>query len=302
MTGRSPGDGSHVPPGCGLPRAVLSDRCMDPEDPESASYSDVILGHYRKEAEEHGKDASSTMRDEITRGREIASVLRVLEHLTARGAPVARMLDIGCGNAYLLEVLRTHHPSSALTGLEYTPEMVAVGRGRGVAGCAIEQGDVRALPFADGAFDVVITERCIINVMDRAHQAEALHQVARVLRPGGHYLCIEAFTDGLTELNCARGELGLPPNEVPYHNLWFDKPWFLETIARDFAVIDLSVHRDPSLPAPNFLSSHYFVSRVLYPAITRAPILYNTHLVRFFSFLPPMGNYAAIQLYLLQKT
>jgi ubiquinone/menaquinone biosynthesis C-methylase UbiE len=270
-------------------------------DPERATYSDVILEHYRKEAEEHGKDASSTMRDEITRGREIASVLRVLEFLNAGGAPVSRVLDVGCGNAYLLEVLRKHHPAAALTGLEYTPEMVELGRGRGVAACAIEQGDVRALPFADGAFDVVVTERCIINVMDRAHQAAALHEVARVLAPGGHYLCVEAFTDGLAELNLARDELGLAPNEMPYHNLWFDKPWFLETIARDFDVIDLSVHRDPTLPTPNFLSSHYFVSRVLYPAITRAPILYNTQLVKFFAFLPPMGNYAAIQFYLLRK-
>jgi ubiquinone/menaquinone biosynthesis C-methylase UbiE len=271
-------------------------------DPESATYRDVILGHYRKEAEEHGKDASSTMRDEITRGREIASLLRVLEFLKSRGAPATNVLDIGCGNAYLLEVLRKHHPSAALTGLEYTPEMVALAHGRGVAQCEIEQGDVCALPFADAAFDVVITERCIINVMDRAHQADALRQVARVLAPGGHYLCIEAFTDGLAELNQARGELGLPPNEVPYHNLWFDKPWFLETIAPDFEVIDLAAHRDPTLPAPNFLSSHYFVSRVLYPAVTRSPMLYNTHLVKFFAFLPPMGNYAAIQFHLLQKT
>src|SRR5262249_32734019 len=151
----------------------LSDPAMDTE---SAAYSDVILGHYRKEAEEHGKDASSTMRDEITRGREIASIVRVLEFLIARGAPVGSVLDVGCGNAYLLEVLRRSHPTLALTGLEYTPEMVELGRGRSVERCAIEQGDVRALPFADGAFDVVITERCIINVMDRAHQADSLRE------------------------------------------------------------------------------------------------------------------------------
>jgi ubiquinone/menaquinone biosynthesis C-methylase UbiE len=265
------------------------------------AYSDVILEHYRKEAEEHGKDASSTMRDEITRGREIASVLRALEHLGSQGAPLGRMLDVGCGNAYLLEVLRKHHPAAALTGLEYTPEMVEIGRNRGVERCPIEQGDVRALPFADGAFDAVITERCIINVMDRAHQADSFREVARVLARGGHYLCIEAFTDGLAQLNAARGELGLAPNDMPYHNLWFDKPWFLETVARDFDVVDLSVHRDQTLPTPNFLSSHYFISRALYPAITRAPIEYNTHLVKFFSFLPPMGNYAPIQFYLLRK-
>ena len=268
---------------------------------DGAGYTDLILEHYRKEAEEHGKDASSTMRDEITRGREVAAVLRVLEYLRAEGAGVASVLDVGCGNAYLLEVLRKQSPAATLNGLEYTPEMVALANERGVAGCPITQGDVRRLPFGDTSFEVVITERCIINVMDRAHQAEALHEVARVLRPGGHFLCIEAFTDGLADLNAARGELGLPPNDMPYHNLWFDKPWFLDTIAADFDVVDFSARRDPTLPSPNFLSSHYFVSRVLYPALTSSEILYNTHLVKFFSFLPPMGNYAAIQFYVLRK-
>lgn len=265
------------------------------------SYSDLILEHYRKEAELHGRDASSTMRDEITRGREVAAVLRVFDWLRERGAPTETLVDIGCGNGYLLEALSQRPSPPKLTGLEYTPEMCAVARERGVPNCTITQGDVRALPFADGSLDLVVTERCIINVMDQGDQAKSLHEVARVIKSGGHFICIEAFTDGLGNLNEARGELGLEPNAMPYHNLWFDKPWFLETIASRFDVVDLAAERDPSLPTPNFLSSHYFISRALYPAITKREILYNTHLVKFFSFLPPMGNYCAIQFWLLRK-
>src|SRR5678815_2470023 len=242
-------------------------------------YSEVILEHYQKEAREHGKDASSTMRDQVTRGREVASVSRALEFLQAGGERVGEVLDVGCGNAYLLEVLRRRFPTMRLGGLEYTPDMVAVARERGVQDGEVTQGDVRALPFADASHDVVITERCIINVMNREHQADSLREVGRVLRPGGHFLCIEAFTDGLAELNAARDELGLPANEAPYHNLWFDKQWFLDVIAPQFDVVDLAKHRDPTLPVPNFLSSHYFISRVLYPAVTRADVRYNTHLV-----------------------
>jgi ubiquinone/menaquinone biosynthesis C-methylase UbiE len=267
-----------------------------------SSYSELILEHYRKEAELHGRDASSTMRDAITRGREVAGILRVFDWLRERGAPTDRVVDIGCGNGYLLEAFSQRAtPPAALTGLEYTPEMCAVARERNVKGCTIVQGDVRALPLADASCDIVVTERCIINVMDREDQAKSLREVSRVLAPGGHFICIEAFTDGLSELNEARAELGLEPNAVPYHNMWFDKPWFLETIAPHYDVVDLAAERDPSLPAPNFLSSHYFISRALYPAVTKREVLYNTHLVKFFSFLPPMGNYSAIQLWLLRK-
>jgi ubiquinone/menaquinone biosynthesis C-methylase UbiE len=265
------------------------------------TYSEVILEHYRKEAELHGRDASSTMRDEITRGREVAAILRTFDWLTGRGAPTKRVVDIGCGNGYLLEALRERAPAANLVGVEYTPEMCAIARDRKVKDVSIVQGDVRALPMEDASCDLVITERCIINVMDRADQATSLREVGRVLAPGGHFICLEAFTDGLDQLNEARGELGLEPNQAPYHNMWFDKPWFLETIASAFDVVDLAKERDPSLPPPNFLSSHYFISRALYPSVTKREVLYNTHLVKFFSFLPPMGNYAAIQFWLLRK-
>ncbi len=265
------------------------------------SYSELILEHYRKEAELHGRDASSTMRDEITRGREVAAVLRVFDWLRERGAPTERVIDIGCGNGYLLEALSERPSPPRLTGIEYTPEMCAVACERKVPGCSIVQGDVRALPLDDGSCDIALTERCIINVMDRADQAKSLREVSRVLRAGGHFICIEAFTDGLDQLNEARVELGLEPNTAPYHNLWFDKPWFLETIAPYFDVVDLAAERNPSLPPPNFLSSHYFISRALYPAVSKREVLYNTHLVKFFSFLPPMGNYSAIQFWLLRR-
>ncbi|MBA3511191.1 class I SAM-dependent methyltransferase [Sphingomonas sp.] len=266
-----------------------------------SSYRDLILEHYRKEAEKHGQDASSTMRDEITRGREVTAVLRVVDWLSAREKKLANLVDIGCGNGYLLEVLRERHPQLELTGLEYTPELVEIARERNVERCPVVEGDVRDLPFDDDSFDAVVTERCIINIMDQEDQARSLREVGRILRSGGYYLCIEAFTDGLQQLNQARAELGLLPNEQPYHNIWFDKEWFLQTIAEQFDIVDLDSEDDRSLPVPNFLSSHYFVSRAVYPAVTQAEIVYNSHFVKFLSFLPPIGNYAPIQFWLLQK-
>jgi ubiquinone/menaquinone biosynthesis C-methylase UbiE len=259
------------------------------------SYSDVILAHYRREAETHGTDATSTMKDGVTRGREIEGVKDVMRVLRERGG-TQRVVDIGCGNGYLLEVLRHEFHDLDLVGIEYTPEMVELARSRHVTACDIERGNVCELPFRDASFDAVISERCIINVMDRGDQERAFAEVARILRPGGNAVCIEAFTDGLAELNAARAELGLPPNVVPHHNLWFEKDWFLRIVGERFEIVS-----DAAFPPTNFLSSHYFISRVLYPSITKREIIYNAHLVRFFAFLPPMGNYSPIQFHVLRK-
>jgi SAM-dependent methyltransferase len=151
------------------------------------------------------------------------------------------------------------------------------------------------------AFDPGFDRSCLVNVMEQGDQAESLREVARVLRPGGHFICVEAFTDGLAELNVAREELGLAPNHPPEHNLWFDKEWFRRTTESLFVFVNDCATADGALPPPNFLSSHYFVSRALYPAITRTDVRYNTRLVSFLSFLPPMGNYAPIQFHLLRR-
>jgi ubiquinone/menaquinone biosynthesis C-methylase UbiE len=260
-------------------------------------YSNVILDHYRGEVEAHGLAASSTMQDDVTRNREIEAIRTAL-HYVISAKPIRDVLEIGSGNGYLLELLRRQFATIELTAVEYTPEMVALARSRELANCNVVQGDVRALAASDASFDVVISERCIVNVMNQDDQAQSLREVARVLRPGGYFVCVEAFMDGLQELNTARDELGLPPNVQPHHNLWFEKAWFFETIKPLFRIVN---DETSELPQPNFLSSHYFISRVLYPTVTKREVLYNTHLVKFFRFLPPMGNYAPIQIYVLQR-
>jgi hypothetical protein len=134
--------------------------------------------------------------------------------------------------------------------------------------------------------------------MDREHQWEALADIARVLRPGGHNICIEAFKDGLDCLNEAHGELGLEPNTEGYHNLWFAEAEFREKVAKHFDVIDTDTFA--GVPQ-HFLSSYYFISRVVYPAVTRTDLKYNTHFVRFFADQPPHGTYSPIQLFVLHK-
>ena len=49
----------------------------------------------------------------------------------------------------------------------------------------IETGDMRALPFADGSFDLVVSSLAIHNIRGNADRARAVSEVCRVLKPGG---------------------------------------------------------------------------------------------------------------------
>ena len=85
-----------------------------------------------------------------------------------------RVLDVGCGPATITLDLAARVGS--VTGLEATPDAVALAREAG-AECVL--GDVHALPFADGSFDVVHAHQVLQHVAD---PVQALREMARVSR------------------------------------------------------------------------------------------------------------------------
>jgi ubiquinone/menaquinone biosynthesis C-methylase UbiE len=76
-----------------------------------------------------------------------------------------------------------------VTACDVTEPMLRAARGflreRGAARAGFVAGDVQALPFRDGAFDVVT---CRIAAHHFADVASAVREVRRVLRPGGSFL------------------------------------------------------------------------------------------------------------------
>jgi ubiquinone/menaquinone biosynthesis C-methylase UbiE len=65
--------------------------------------------------------------------------------------PPARTLDVACGTGFL-----TRHLRGDVTGLDHSARMLAVATDR-MPGAAFVRGDALALPFADGAFERVVT-------------------------------------------------------------------------------------------------------------------------------------------------
>lgn len=94
-----------------------------------------------------------------------------------------RVLDVatGSGNAALAAARR----GCAVVGLDYVPALLERARRRAEAeGLEAElvEGDAEALPFDDGAFDVVSS---VFGAMFAPNQEQTADELARVCRPGG---------------------------------------------------------------------------------------------------------------------
>ncbi len=114
---------------------------------------------------------------------EIPLMVRVL------GLPTdVRVLEVGCGRGVALPVLARLLTPLRLTGLDREPAFLAEARvGLDLAGQEAElvPGDVRCMPFPDGAFDLVVDFGTCYHI---ARPALALAEIARVLAPGGLFV------------------------------------------------------------------------------------------------------------------
>ena len=250
----------------------------------------IMLEHYVNEAIKWGDSSSSTMEDDVVRQKEVELISSFIGTIADKSI----IVDVGCGNGYTLEVLSKVFPSHHYWGLDLTPELLAIAKNRSLSNCKFALRSVHSLPFETNILDVVFTERCLTNVLTWSGQLEALNEIYRVLRPGGYYLMIECFTNGLDNNNRARLECGLTELKAVSFNNYIDKELFLDYVMGKFII-------EEALVPYNFLSSHYFIARVLYALVTRGEQVKNTDFVKFFSFLPPIGNYSQIQAYVLRK-
>jgi SAM-dependent methyltransferase len=89
------------------------------------------------------------------------------------------ILDAGCGTGAILK--RLGNPAKNV-GVDLAPEAIALCKERGLDN--VRQGDISALPFADGSFDAVISSSVLYHEWVK-DIGGAVRELRRVLRPGG---------------------------------------------------------------------------------------------------------------------
>jgi SAM-dependent methyltransferase len=96
-----------------------------------------------------------------------------------------RVLDAGCGGGGM--PLSLAEEAGSVVGIDPAPRFedagVRLGRERGLRNLYFAQADGMALPFRNGAFDLVLSHAVIEHVADAPLY---LREMARVLAPGGH--------------------------------------------------------------------------------------------------------------------
>ena len=103
-----------------------------------------------------------------------------------------RLLDCGCGPGSISLDFASYLSEGQVVGVDIESSQVGKARARaeekGIQNATFLQGDIYALPFEEGSFDVVFTHAVIWALPD---PMRALRELKRVLKPGGILACRE---------------------------------------------------------------------------------------------------------------
>jgi len=146
-----------------------------------------------------------------------------------------RVLDMGCGRGAVLIAVARRLTTGRVTGIDLWSTHDQSGNSRDVTmrnaslegvedRIKIETGDMRALPFPDASFDVVVSSLAIHNIRSNADRAQAVAEAWRVLRPGGRLAIADIratarYARTLNEL----GAIGIARRRLGWR-FWYGNP------------------------------------------------------------------------------
>jgi arsenite methyltransferase len=154
-----------------------------------------------------------------------------------------RVLDLGCGRGAVLLTVAKLLPRGRTVGIDLWKTSDQSGNALEVARRNAEleavadrvdlrTGDVRALPFEDESFDVVLSSLAIHNIPDTEGRAKAIDEAVRVLRRGGRVVIVDIGATREYETRLQERGMGEIERRSLGPRMWFGGPWVAASVVR----------------------------------------------------------------------
>ncbi len=170
----------------------------------------------------------------VTRRGKFEVWADILTQLNLHGGE--QVLDLGCGRGAVLLMVAKLLPAGKAVGVDLWKTSDQSGNAVSVTeqnakleGVAerieLHTADMQDLPFADNAFDVLVSNLAIHNIKDAGGRAQAISEAVRVLKPDGKLLIADfrstqEYVQRLRELSMA--DVTLRP--LGWRS-WYGGPW-----------------------------------------------------------------------------
>lgn len=209
-----------------------------------------------------------------------------------------RICEFGCGNG-MTAIEFAQRFDIHIDAFDFSPAMIEAARlaakeARVDHRIDFEVADVQDQPRLKQLYDVIYTERMLINLQSWEMQERAIRYFAGNLKPGGRLLLCENSVDGLGKLNQLREMVGLDPITSPWHNCYLS----------DATVEGLHGDGLTLVAVEPFSATYYFLSRVVNAWLAKQEGVepaYDAPVNKLAFSLPPFGDCAQGKLWIFEK-
>jgi len=111
----------------------------------------------------------------------------------------------------------------------------------------------------DNNYDIIVSQRFLINLTEWRLQSKVLLDFMSMLKPGGKLLMLEGSKQGVDSLNVFRAAWGLDAIPVKWHNLFFD----------DDVLKELMQQHGYALVEQDGLGTYFLLTRGVRPNLDR---------------------------------
>lgn len=121
----------------------------------------------------------NSIAEDFSRTRQFTWDIEILSQYALDGE---RVLDLGCGNGRLLEILG--EKPIEYFGLDTSEKLIEIAKKK-YPQDRFEVGDILKLPYSDNFFNKVFAIRILHHIPSKAFRLRAIEEIKRVLKPGG---------------------------------------------------------------------------------------------------------------------
>lgn len=235
-----------------------------------------VRAHWQDWATQYGTNLRATTKTSTAKALEIDALHRAISSIVKGSEEKVRVLEFGCGNGQNCLSLAKLFPTAAFVGIDYIPAMVQAAnelkhqQGLSDAQLIFEEGNILDIHLPENSFDIIFTDRCLINLTSDELQQQAIQSLSKRLKIGGYLLMIENSQATFDRQNFARQAVGLPPRSPADFNHFFDE----KTLLPYLDGINLE-----QVGIEDFISLHDLVLYVLVPMVNGGKVDYDHPMV-----------------------
>lgn len=234
---------------------------------------------------QYGNDSDTALKDNNLFSLEIKAILAQLDLNTPNKKEI-RVLELGCGTGQLLSKVGEHLKGRfggqyLMVGVDFSRNAMAKAYSRELENARFECSSFsECLEKNKSAFDVVLTQRSIMAVMDAEEQERLLLKIRDTLTVEGVGIMSECFSKQFDRFNFLREDAGVPGIEKVWHSRHVDE----SALERIFNIVNYT----------DFCSTYMLITRLVYPLFENPK--HNQFIHDLASRLPNSGDLSYLKI------